>query len=244
MLSRGISANVATHTALISALGRGGQWGLAALWVESMERAEVKPNVVTYMALIRALGSARQGGAIVSVMERMRRRGLAFSQDLYSIVIDGLWSRRAGDEHARAALRMYVEAREEGGHFQLATGRDGEWKLDLHRLSPGAAEVAVAHWLLGDVLSDLQAGGTAPATVTIVTGQGKGSGTGVSVVRDHVSGLLQGLGLPFEADPANPGRLGCSGMSLKFALLFMSTSMRSALEEAIGDVLGGRQGDP
>ncbi len=60
MHSAGIRPNVRTYTALVGALGRGGQWTRAQRLLRDMRRGQpwggTEPNAYTFSALLKTMG--------------------------------------------------------------------------------------------------------------------------------------------------------------------------------------------
>ena len=68
MHGAGIRPNVRTYTALVAALGRGGQWDRARRLLGDMRRGcpwgGAEPNAYTYSALLKCMGDQVRIGAL------------------------------------------------------------------------------------------------------------------------------------------------------------------------------------
>ncbi len=71
MHSAGIRPNVRTYTALVAALGRGGQWERARRLLGDMRRGcpwgGAEPNAYTYSALLKCMGDQVRIGALRTI---------------------------------------------------------------------------------------------------------------------------------------------------------------------------------
>ena len=72
MLAADVRPDVVSCTALMTALGRVGQWERAERTIAWMHRTGVRPNVRTYTAYIAALGTAREWTRVANVLKSMR----------------------------------------------------------------------------------------------------------------------------------------------------------------------------
>jgi hypothetical protein len=82
----------------------------------------------------------------------------------------------------------------------------GEFCLDLHLMSCGAAQAMVHAWLL-NVRSIVFEGRAMPEFLSILTGWGKHSRiAGASTLRRVIEALLNSIGAPFQVERFNIGR--------------------------------------
>lgn len=157
MRASGVEADAFGYGAALAACNAGGLHDRALDIFDSMEAHGVEPTPFCYN---EALGACRNEEAAMcerclALLERMPK----LDKVSYNAALDVL---HGTDEGAALFEDALVSGSYDG--IKLVSRRDGQWTLDLHGLSPGAAQQAVVWWfdhiqkpLLGVVDSGVRA---------------------------------------------------------------------------------------
>ena len=76
MEGRGLSPNVITYNAAISACEKGEQWEYALALLRRMEARRLRPDAISYCATISACGRGGQWERVLSLLDQMEEGGL------------------------------------------------------------------------------------------------------------------------------------------------------------------------
>jgi len=194
-----------------------------------MKAAGVKPDVITYSALISACEKGAQWQLARAVFEEMKAAGVKPEVQTYDPLITVLWQ----CSQRRTAMDLYVQASEAGVYPRQAELAVKE--IDLHDVSPGAAQVALTLWL--EAIAEQSA--SIPARLKVVTGQGNHK-AGESEVKNAVVAFLAALDSPFQIPKENPGRLEADGAAVSAWLRGQGSIVQKMCVDAAG-AAGGTQ---
>jgi hypothetical protein len=111
----------------------------------------------------------------------------------------------------RTAMDLYLRASEAGVYPRQA--ELAVKKIDLHDMSPGAAQAVLTLWLDAIASTSVEHPASVAARLTVVTGQGNHK-AGESEVKDAVVAFLAALDSPFHVHRHNPGRLEADGAAV------------------------------
>jgi pentatricopeptide repeat protein len=192
---------------MISACEKGAQWERAREVFEEMKAAGMKPDVISYNAMISACEKGAQWERAREVFEEMKAAGVKPDRPTYNPLLTVLW--QCGQR--RTAMDLYLQASAAGVY-----PRQAELvvkMIDLHDMSPGAAQVVLTLWLDAIAARWAEQPASVPARLKVVTGQGHHK-AGESEVKDAVVSFLAALGSPFEVPRDNPGCLKADGAAV------------------------------
>jgi len=197
MRAAGVTPNVISYNAAISACEKGRQWEKAVSLLDGMRAAGVTPNVISYSAAIQACAVAEQPATALRLFQQAQA-AIEPNVVSYNAVLDAVRTQHAGD-----ARMLWLQGVADGHYANFERQEGGQPVLDLHGFSEGAAETAVLWWL-DECMPAMQ---RPPNRVIIVTGWGKSRATiQHSDVRGHVGRVLDARGVPTVATD-NPGRV-------------------------------------
>merc|ERR1712118_57970 len=165
MRERGVSPDVISFNAAISACEKGGQWERALSLLDEMRESGVSPNVISFNAAILSCAKASQPGVAMQLFDQLEASQLQVDQVTFNAILDALRSKPA------QARELWNLGRERGFYADFEYLKDGVPHLDLHNFSEGAAEAAVRWWLEEVVVERL--GGGATRRLELSTGWGK-----------------------------------------------------------------------
>ncbi|GJP55681.1 hypothetical protein CLOM_g14619 [Closterium sp. NIES-68] len=155
------------------------------------------------------------------------------ARSMVNVLIDLLW---CFGQRARAH-RLFLLSLQRGVYPRcIAHAATDDWKLDVRTLSPGAALVALHHWL--DMVQDAALQGVpAPRHVSIVTGgmlQRISSTPGGSVsLKRTVRSWLWAMGAPFRSDEDREGVLTAKGYSVERWVKDSPSCQNLCLEDSV-----------
>ncbi|CAE6951880.1 unnamed protein product [Symbiodinium natans] len=197
MPRRLLKPDVLSYNAVINACGRAGQWQLALDMFHGLPEAGLTPSIVSFNSTLSACARGVQWQLALHLFASLPRAQLTPDDVSYNAVLDSLHDKRLGPT-------LFEEAVEAGIYGNLCA--EGPGCLDLHELSPGAAQSAVRWWLtrvLPPVLSQHKR-----LRCVIITGWGKSRPAwSTSDVQASVLSWLGSQGLPAKRQPGNLGRL-------------------------------------
>ncbi|XP_072975284.1 uncharacterized protein [Typha angustifolia] len=200
MIQQGVRPNVVTFSAILNACSRCNSFEDASLLLEQLRLFD---NFVYGVAHGLLMGYQEIWVQSQSLFDELRRMDPPTSSAFYNALTDMLWhfGQRKG------AQQVVLE----GVNRHVWENTWGEFSLDLHLMSSGAAQAMVFAWLLG-IRSIVFEGRALPEFVSILTGWGKHSKVaGASTLRRVIEALLNSIGAPFQLERFNIGRFVSPG---------------------------------
>ncbi|XP_052139033.1 pentatricopeptide repeat-containing protein GUN1, chloroplastic [Oryza glaberrima] len=195
MVQQGVRPNVVTFSAILNACSRCNSFEDAALLLEQLRLFD---NFVYGVAYGLLVGSREVWSQAQSLFNQLGRMDSPTSSAFYNALTDVLW--HFGQR--RKAQQVVFE----GINRRVWENTWGEFCLDLHLMSCGAAQAMVHAWLL-NVRSIVFEGRAMPEFLSILTGWGKHSRiAGASTLRRVIEALLNSIGAPFQVERFNIGR--------------------------------------
>lgn len=195
MVQQGVRPNVVTFSAILNACSRCNSFEDAALLLEQLRLFDNSVYGVAYGLL---MGHREAWSQARSLFNQLGRMDSPTSSAFYNALTDVLWhfGQRQG------AQQVVLE----GVNRRVWENTWGDFCLDLHLMSCGAAQAMVHAWLL-NVRSIVFEGRAMPEFLSILTGWGKHSKiAGSSTLRRVIEALLLSIGAPFQAERFNIGR--------------------------------------
>lgn len=195
MVQQGVRPNVVTFSAILNACSRCNSFEDAALLLEQLRLFDNSVYGVAYGLL---MGHREAWSQARSLFNQLGRMDSPTSSAFYNALTDVLWhfGQRQG------AQQVVLE----GVNRRVWENTWGDFCLDLHLMSCGAAQAMVHAWLL-NVRSIVFEGRAMPEFLSILTGWGKHSKiAGSSTLRRVIEALLLSIGAPFQAERFNVGR--------------------------------------
>ncbi|KAL5225986.1 hypothetical protein ABZP36_012625 [Zizania latifolia] len=195
MVQQGVRPNVVTFSAILNACSRCNSFEDAALLLEQLRLFDNSVYGVAYGLLV---GNREVWSQAQSLFHQLGRMDSPTSSAFYNALTDVLW--HFGQR--RRAQQVVIE----GVNRRVWENTWGEFCLDLHLMSCGAAQAMVHAWLL-NVRTIVFEGRAMPEFVSILTGWGKHSRiAGASTLRRVIEALLSSIGAPFQVERFNIGR--------------------------------------
>uniref|UniRef100_J3NE62 Smr domain-containing protein n=2 Tax=Oryza brachyantha TaxID=4533 RepID=J3NE62_ORYBR len=195
MVQQGVRPNVVTFSAILNACSRCNSFEDAALLLEQLRLFD---NFVYGVAYGLLVGSREVWSQAQSLFNQLGRMDSPTSSAFYNALTDVLWH---FGQRRRAQQVVF-----EGINRRVWENTWGEFCLDLHLMSCGAAQAMVHAWLL-NVRSIVFEGRAMPEFLSILTGWGKHSRiAGASTLRRVIEALLNSIGAPFQVERFNIGR--------------------------------------